>query len=343
MNERLQAETERLRRSWERHDAAMLRDYLVSDVEDPRLNVQSILSRHFVAQALFGDRFAGLCEQELRFAGVLSWLRRWLKDAGEAEDFVALRHALRQGSDNVEGLEIPRFVSGSFATLPTRADGVEIPNYLDRMFSRPEPGNPVLPEGALATFQSLWQTALREEMPTELSVLEPACGSANDYRFLEACGLARWVRYTGLDLCEKNVVNARALFPAARFEMGNVLDIQAPEKTYDLCLVHDLFEHLSPEAMEAAVGEVCRVTRRGLCVGFFNMHEAPEPLIRPVEEYHWNTLSVPVMRSLFERHGFATQVVHIGTFLRWRFGCGETHNDHAYTFIGSAAPVPSQV
>src|SRR6266702_7644186 len=36
----------------------------------------------------------------------------------------------------------------------------------------------------------------RPALPS-LSVLEPACGSANDYRFLHACGIAQLVDYAG--------------------------------------------------------------------------------------------------------------------------------------------------
>ena len=35
-------------------------------------------------------------------------------------------------------------------------------------------------------------------------------------------------------------------------------------------------------------------------------------------------------RDLFEQLGFAGQMVHIDTFLKWRFGCEETHNKNAY-------------
>jgi hypothetical protein len=341
VNERLQAETERLRQSWERHESTMLRDYLVADVEDPRLNVQSILSRHFVVEALVGDRFAALREQELRFAVALNWLQRWSKRGADAEDLAALRHALGRGADNVEGVQIPRFLSEACTALPVPADGLEIPNYLDALLSGAAAEAGSLPAEILATFQTLWQRALREEPPSDLSLVEPACGSANDYRFLDAFGLARLIRYTGFDLCEKNVANARSLFPTTRFEVGNVLEIHAPEKAFDLCIVHDLFEHLSPEAMEAAVEEISRVTRRGLCLGFFNMQEEPAPIIRPVDEYHWNTLSMSVTRSLFERRGFTVQVLHIGTFLKWSLGCGETHNDSAYTFVGRAIAAES--
>ena len=49
---------------------------LVQGVEDPRINVQSILTRHFLIEQLFGNRFAEVTEAELRFAVVMNWLGR---------------------------------------------------------------------------------------------------------------------------------------------------------------------------------------------------------------------------------------------------------------------------
>src|SRR5205807_10626888 len=112
------------------------------------------------------------------------------------------------------------------------------------------------------------------------TVLEPACGSANDYRFLESFGIARLLNYHGFDLCEKNVQNARALFPAAAFACGNIFEIRAADKSFELCYAHDLFEHLSLDGLKAAVHEICRVTRQGLCLSFFQMDERPDHLVR---------------------------------------------------------------
>jgi len=67
MEEHFEQETARLTKSWMQYDADTLRDYLVQDVEDPRINVQSILTRHFLIERLFGGRFRGLMDQELRF------------------------------------------------------------------------------------------------------------------------------------------------------------------------------------------------------------------------------------------------------------------------------------
>jgi SAM-dependent methyltransferase len=219
-----------------------------------------------------------------------------------------------------------------------------VPNYVQTFLSGTQfvSGQARLHQPSLNTFRDLWTRALAPEtsghQPSTLnsqplSVLEPACGSANDYRFLHAYGLARLVSYTGLDLCAKNLENARALFPDVSFAVGNVFEIAALDKSFDLCFVHDLFEHLSPEGLQAAVKEVCRVTRQGLCIGFFNMDEIREHQVRPVDEYHWNMLSMGRMRELLGTCGFAAQVVHIGTFLRQRVGCEQTHNPNAYTFL----------
>jgi ubiquinone/menaquinone biosynthesis C-methylase UbiE len=340
----LQEESDRLARSWLRHDAEVLGDYLVSGVEDPRINVQSVLSRHFIVRALAAERFSALMDQECRFAAAMNWLMGLagrLREAGELE---LLLYGLRRGADDAEGIEVPHFILQTFSGLPVVAGSVTVPNYIESFLSGTQiaGGRAILHEPSLDTFRRLWNQALAEAFPLPqpstfnpqpLSVLEPACGSANDYRFLHAYGLARLVSYTGFDLCAKNIENARALFPDVCFEVGNVFEIGAPDKTFDLCFVHDLFEHLSLAGMEAAVKEVCRVTRRGLCISFFNMDEVPDHRVRPVDEYHWNLLSMRRMKELFAGCGFAAQVLHIGTFLRQQIGCEQTHNPNAYTFL----------
>ena len=84
--------------------------------------------------------------------------------------------------------------------------------------------------------------------------------------------------------------------------------------------------------MRTAVQEVCRVTRLGLCLGFFSMDETRDHSVRQVDEYHWNTLSMARMREAFAELGFAGHVFHIGAFLRHQTGCEFTHNPNAYTF-----------
>jgi SAM-dependent methyltransferase len=366
----LQAESDKLARSWMQHDTGMLRDYLVAGVEDPRLNVQSVLSRHFLTRALTAEHFSALMEAEYRFAAAMNWLTALAGRLGDVGELESVLYALRREADNAEGIEIPGFIVQTFAALPAAAGGIAIPNYIESFLSGTQlvSSQAKLHEPSLNTFRDLWRKALetreapgsgmresavpdaayRGSVPpartpggvpaggdgcATLSVLEPACGSANDYRFLYAYGLARLVDYTGFDLCPKNIENARALFPGVDFAVGNLFEIAAPDEAYDLCFVHDLFEHLSLEGMRAAVKEMCRVTRRGLCVGFFNMDEVRDHQVRPVDEYHWNLLSMGRMKELLAECGFAARVVHIGAFLRRQIGCEQTHNLNAYTFL----------
>jgi ubiquinone/menaquinone biosynthesis C-methylase UbiE len=340
MKDSLRTETEKLERSWMRHDPEMLRDYLVAGVEDPRFNAQSILSRHFLIREAAGDRFAALMEEEHRFGAAVGWLLSLLRQ-GTNEDLVAVLHALRRGADNAEGTEIPACVSEPFAALPKTIHGTKVPNFIEGFLSRSdaEGSKPKPDADSLNAFCHVWNSVLAEavganlpESPAPLSVLELACGSANDYRFLHAYGITRFAEYTGVDLCEKNVANARAMFPDARFECANAFELSFPDKSFDVCFTHDLFEHLSLEGLEQAVSEACRVARRGICAGFFNMHERPEHVLIPQEDYFWNELSMEKTRELFAQHGFRAQAIHLGTFLRLLAKCETTHNPNAYTF-----------
>jgi SAM-dependent methyltransferase len=335
MDDSLKQESEKLVRSWMRHDEPFLRDYLVADVEDPRINVQSILSRHFILATLYENRFEELMLHELRFAAAMNWLARLAKRGGGEEERQAVLHALRLGADNAEGVEIPCFLLQSFGSLPVRVGERAIPNYIQEFLISPEfDSRRQTGEGkVINTFLALWSAVLDNESPQRISVLEPACGSANDYRHLEAYGIARLVDYSGFDLCEKNVANARALFPHTRFEAGNVFEIAAADQSFELCFVHDLLEHLSLAGLERAVTELCRVTRHGLCVNFFQMDEMPEHIVRPVGEYYVNTLSLAKTEALFAQRGFTVQPLQIGSYLRQRIGCTETHNPDAYTFL----------
>lgn len=335
MRLRLKRETTKLKKSWMQYDAALLGNYLVEDTEDPRLNVQSVLTRHFLIEALFGSRFSVLQDQELRFAAVMNWLLALSRHGICPEDADGILDALEKGADNSGGIEIPHFVSRIFAALPATAGRVRVPNYIREALeeARLQTTGPGLPEQRQATFQMLWRRSLSRCRPGRISVLEPACGSANDYRFLEAFGLARLLDYEGLDLCEKNFLNARKLFPGVRFKMGNAFELDLRASAFDFVFVHDLFEHLSIEGMETAVAELCRVARHGICAHFFNMAEVDQHTVRPVDDYHWNTLSMARMRELFLRRAASVQVIHIGSFLRWRFQCPSTHNQGAYTFV----------
>jgi SAM-dependent methyltransferase len=334
MNPLLREESERLARSWMQQDAGELRDYLVSEVEDPRLNLQSILTRHVLAGGLLETPPVDLMMQEYRFSTAMNWLFALTRETFPP-DWSELLHGLTVGADNVEGTEIPSDVLQTFQILPQSGVPNYIEGFLKEALSQPEIS--WSERKTLDTFGSLWRgvfAAQPENLRTDrLSVLEPACGSANDYRFMAAYGLAARLDYTGLDICQKNISNARALFPEVEFKVGNAFELGYGTKAFDWCVIHDLFEHLSPEGIETAVGEICNATRVGIAVGFFNMEEIPEHVVRPVADYHWNRLSMAQMRELFEKHGFHGQVLNVSSFLQRQTGCGRFHNLHAYTFL----------
>jgi len=337
----LQLESEKLARSWMQHDAAWLRDYLVASVEDPRINLQSILTRHFLIRELCGEGFGALMREEYKFSASIFWLLKQLGETPSPDDCEAILFALRRRADNAEGIEVPEWLHDVFASLPMNAGNCTIPNYIEQLLSaasQPAPDTTSGYRSVLNLFANCWSQVLAAQPVHQPGpkVLEVACGSANDYRFLYSYGIAPFIDFTGIDLCEKNIQNARTLFPDVRFEVGNVFEIAAADKAFDYCLVHDLFEHLSLEGLEVAINEVCRVTRRGLCLGFFQMDEIPEHVARPIEDYHWNLLSMSRMKQAFQQRGFSAQAIHIGTFQRQNTGRAETHNPEAYTFVVQA-------
>lgn len=332
----LDRETEALIRSWMQHDRAMLRDYLVRDVQDPRLNVQSILARHFLIERLFPGRFGQLMEQELRFGAAMNWLLCLSKSPDAAARAPLVFDALLADAEDPADSLLPRYLVETCAALPADADGLPVPDYIGDLLAwlAARADEATLPEPVLQTFQHLWSHALAAETVPEPrpAVLEIACGSANDYRFFDAFGLARFIEYTGVDLCEKNVVNARSMFPGVRFDVGNALRLDAPDAAYDYVIASDLYEHLSVEAMEAAVAETCRVTRREACILFFSMQEAAEHVVRPIDEYHINVVAMDAVRQLFLRGAKAVEAISVDELLRRRLGCDDTPNKRAWVF-----------
>ena len=344
MRDDLLQESEKLTRSWSTHEPVWLREYLVAGVEDPRLNLQSILSRHFLLTELV-EVPGRLMHEEYRFSATLNWLLATPDLTHDAELRAATLHALRNRADNAEGIPIPSFVSGLFKDLPVEVSGGRIPNYLEMALSNELPGRHWW-DLALDTFAGLWTKVIPAlaKKPAcwgadggggtvRPSLVEPACGSANDFRFIHRYGIAGLLDYRGFDLCKTNIENARALFPDGRFQQANVFEIPTADQTFDWCIVHDLFEHLSLAGLDQAVREICRITKRAVCLGFFQMDEVPDHVVRPVDDYYWNLLSVDRMRTLFSNHGFMSQVIHIDSFLTQKLGAPPSHNPNAYTFI----------
>jgi hypothetical protein len=236
MEECFKIETEKLKGTWQKYKSSLLRNYLVKDVEDPRINVQSILTRHWLVKQLFWKKFDELMEHEIRFALVMNWLLKLVKKNIETSQLQTIFYSLVEKQKDAEGIEIPSYISDAFHSLG-------MPNYICDALAVPESdiAYGIIPEYILSTFRRIWKEMLVYEESERISVLEPACGSANDFRFINAFGIARFIDYRGFDLCDKNIDNARKMFPEINFTVGNVIEIKAGDDSFDFCFVHDLF------------------------------------------------------------------------------------------------------
>ncbi len=289
----MSAEETKLRRSWAGYRQDMLGHYLVSGYQDQRINVQSILARHVLVRALFGSEFDPLMREELAWA-------------------VELNDAIR-----VRAVELG--VTMKVTLNPDRyADVQRVTEVIaDRV-----------PE-----FGRRWQDALADRQAPPLSVLEYACGSANDYGAFADYGIARFLSYTGVDLSETNIANARRRFPDVNFRVGSVLSLPEPERSVDYVIGFDIMEHLSLPAMQQAIGTAIRICRRGLYFAFFLMDEVPKHVARPVREYHRNLLSAPQVRQEMARHFETVQLIHIADMLKDRFGYPHSHSRRTYSLL----------
>lgn len=288
------AERRALVRSWAEHKADDLDQYLVSGYQDPRINAQSILTRHFLAGKVFGaDEFVDLEHRELDFC-------------------VRMNAELRKSAAELD--------------VPMRA-------YLDpgkrAMVARAESAI----EESKNTYEELWARELANLSANSISVLELACGSANDYRFFASYGLARFLDYTGIDLNPKNIENARARFPDVRFEEGDVTELPFETGAIDYVVAFDIFEHLSLASMRQAISEAMRVARSGMVLSFFNMVDKPEHVEEIRKLYHWNKLSAPKIVELLESTFERVTAYHIPTLLRKEHGAVKTHNERAWTIV----------
>jgi SAM-dependent methyltransferase len=287
----IRREETKLKQSWERFSEEALEAYLVSGYQNPRINAQSILARHFFIRQCFGAEFDGLMREELEFC-------------------VETNEAIRQRAAEL-GVRMGAFTDPGRRAEVERACAV----IADRE----------------RLFEERWRDTLAGRSAESVSVLEFACGSANDYRSLEQYGIARFLDYTGVDLNEKNIANARKLYPGVAFEVSSILNLRYDDAAFDYVLAFDIFEHLSLVAMERAVDEAMRLAKKGLVLTFFIMTDAPEHNERPKRHYHWNELSAPRMEKRIGERFADVEVTHIPTFLKREFNYRRFYNKKAYT------------
>jgi ubiquinone/menaquinone biosynthesis C-methylase UbiE len=274
--------------------AEVLDRYLVSGYQNPRLNIQSILLRHVFLTELLGSDASAAMEDEIRYA-------------------VELNETLRLRAEEL-GVTM-----GTFRD-PEKLAAVE--RVSEAVAGKDE------------VFTDRWREALRDVPAGQISVIEFACGSADDYRAFADSGLGRPLAYTGIDVNEHNVENARRRHPDAHFEVGDILALPYEDRSFDDVIAADIFEHLPPDGFRRALDEACRLSRRGLVFTFFNMDDVPEHDIRPLKAYHRNLMSRRQIEEHIRALGFGEILsIPVAPWLAERYGDAHSYNPFAWTMI----------
>ncbi|OHB63956.1 MAG: hypothetical protein A2Y77_10130 [Planctomycetes bacterium RBG_13_62_9] len=315
-----------LKSSWDRYPSEYLDHYLVSGVEDPRINGQSILTRALLVDALHPGRFDALITEELRFGAVLTWIVRQLEKGSG-------RYELLDAIESPCPAQVPEFILKTHAWLQDEA--CPIPDYITATLSHEDHDMPrhCLSDLALDTFMTIWSAQLSQTSGAAISVLEVACGSANDYRFLPRCGLAPFLNYTGIDIAARNIANAKRHYPNVDFRVQSILTTAFPDASYDSLYCHDLIEHLSLAAVERALEEMFRIARNDVILHFFNGKWDGDHEIVPVRRYHRNRVSLKKITAFFERLGAQVTCLRMTQWFQEKFGFPGYHNPNAFSMI----------
>lgn len=287
---RLARERANLAQSWASRPSD-LDEYLVTGYQNPRINAQSILTRHLLVRKLFGSEFDPLMREELAFC-------------------VEATEVLRQRAAEL-GVKM-----GTYLNPTKRAVVAEVCKAI------------ALWED---TYECRWAESLTDRKAGSVRVLELGCGSANDYRYFQSYGLARFLDYTGVDLSSATIDNAHTRFPHIRFEVQDILDLPYDDQSYDYVIAFDILEHLSPEALAQAIDEASRLAKRGVILTFFSMADIPEHEIRPEGTYYRNVLSAPVVRERLAKDFADVRATHIRALFRDQFRYRHAYNSKAWT------------
>lgn len=94
------------------------------------------------------------------------------------------------------------------------------------------------------------------------SLLDVGCGPGCTYENLKTHG--RDIAYCGLDFAPGFVDACRELFPEADFRVGDALNLEAPDNTWDTVLLRHVLEHLPH--YRPAIAEALRVAKRRVVI-----------------------------------------------------------------------------
>lgn len=309
----IELENERLKSCWNCFPAEHLADYLGIEEQDQRINTHSILTRALLADTFWPGRFDALIDEELRFGVVMTWLLQKLK-AGS--DRVQLLEELDGSRSNGR---LPEFMWESFHRLQVK--DCPIPDYISEALIHANSDQPnwYLFEPVLDIFRSIWSSQLAELDAKCVDVLEPACGSGNDYKAIRDFGLGVFISYSGFDISWKNISNACRRFPGIRFFEASILNSGLADESFDYIFVHDVLGHLSPKGLAVAIAEISRIVRKEAWLHCYNVADIDQHEVRPRESYFRNRLSISQIVRSFEQQGASVEFIDISDLLNRKF------------------------
>ena len=94
------------------------------------------------------------------------------------------------------------------------------------------------------------------------SFLDVGCGTGHQYLALKQSLMS--FDYCGVDKTEKMIDFAKRRFPEANFVVGDIYNLQFPDRSWDVVYIRHVFTHLP--GYEDALAEVTRVTRDCLII-----------------------------------------------------------------------------
>jgi SAM-dependent methyltransferase len=114
------------------------------------------------------------------------------------------------------------------------------------------------------------------------SILDAGCGTGDLYAFLRARG---WTGpYTGVDLVEGSIAEARARFPEGKWLCGDLLAVPVPVHDYVLaCGLFDVAVPDSAERLRTVLRRCWSLCRRGLAWNMFGVRPARAPERQHIE------------------------------------------------------------
>lgn len=318
-------EGRRLGQHWDRIGARELDRYLIQDVEHPAYNAQSVLLRAFIMDRLFPREATAIIEAELYHSACASFALRSHREGGFAPLYRALTRGMPDG-------ELPPFLR--------RASRDRFAAYVDvaELYKELAVGLSVGFDFFVSPFETVWKDFLRGRPFERCRLVELGCGSANDYRMWAACGMASLLDYTGIDVSTVNIGNAQRRFPQTRFLVDDLCAIEAGDQSFEVTVAFDVYEHLSPSSLSAALSESLRVTREECWISLFNAAEIPHHVFKEVEDYHWNLLSLPLLAEEVRAAGFDVEVYSVPEILESRFEGYRHYNREARILAATRRP-----